>query len=323
MSDHRTFGYTIAVLAGLSFGALPIISALSRDLGASSIEQAFLRIFISSLAGIVVVIFFYSRNSSEFSLSIDFSAQKTYFLQGLLLVINIFLYLSSIALRTPVGEAALLVQVHPFVTLIFGYFLLGEKITRTKIGSLFLAITGLLIITSPWEWDSFLTSLPGDFLAVLNGFFYSVYLLVGRWGTKYRKNVSSGLSISWVLIWAMIAYLPVYAFLTFLPLPGELIAFSFETVLSPDILLLGIFLALFGSIIPYGLIMVSSSVIESSTQSLLLLDEPIGVIILGWLILGEPITIPYIIGGIALISSIIIIFTSNSRNDDISTTVNE
>ncbi|MFW9993552.1 MAG: DMT family transporter [Candidatus Odinarchaeota archaeon] len=314
MSEYRTFGYSIAVLAGLSFGVLPIISALSRDQGASSIEQAFLRIIFSSLAGIAVILLFFLGKQGEFNLSFNLNTQKTYFLQGMLLVLNIFLYLSSIALKTPVGEAALLVQVHPFVTLVFGYLLLGEKITRTKIGALVMAFTGLLIITSPWEWDSFLTSLPGDIFAVINGCFYSVYLLVGRWGSKYRNGISSGLSISWVLIWAAIMFLPFYLIVISLPLPGELINFSFETVLNPDILLLGVLLALFGSIIPYGLIMVSSPIIESSTQSILLLAEPLGVVILGWLILSEPVTNYYIIGGMALLISIIIIFTSNSKN---------
>lgn len=89
-----------------------------------------------------------------------------------------------------------------------------------------------------------------------------------------------------------------------------MVAFSLGTYFSFDVLLLGLLFALLGSFLPYGLVMVSSNYIESSKASILLLSEPIGVIILGALILGEEITIWYIGGGITLLLAIIIAILS-------------
>ncbi|MFX1533339.1 MAG: EamA family transporter [Promethearchaeota archaeon] len=111
----------------------------------------------------------------------------------------IIFYISSIALETPVGEAALLVQIHPFITLFLAWLLLEETIDRSKILALLLGIAGLMILTRPWEWASFLSSLIGDLLALFTGVVIGLYLLTGRWSVKHRTDVSPGLSIAWVL----------------------------------------------------------------------------------------------------------------------------
>ena len=53
----------------------------------------------------------------------------------------------------------------------------------------------------------------------------------------------------------------------------------------------GFLLAFFGSLIPYGLIMIATRFIESSKASLLLLTEPISAIALAAIILNETITV--------------------------------
>ncbi len=317
MDKTKLAGYIVAILAGFSFGSIPIISAFLRDAGVSSVEQTFLRLLFGGSVGIVLIIIFYYTKSDEFYLSATGLLQKTYIFQGFFFSIGIVVFLSSIALETPVGEAALLVQIHPFVTLILASLFLGEKITSSKIGALILALTGLLLLTQPWTWESFMSSLPGDLLAAANGFFYSIYILAGTWSNKHRKNVSPTLSIAWVLFWGVFIGLPILMILTFFPLPTQLTAFSLANILTFEILILGILLALFGSIIPYGLVMLSNTFnVESSRQSILMLGEPIGAIVLGAWLLSEEITIWYLFGGTALLLAIIIIILSSKNNKD-------
>ncbi|MCG3220817.1 MAG: DMT family transporter, partial [Candidatus Heimdallarchaeota archaeon] len=59
----------------------------------------------------------------------------------------------------------------------------------------------------------------------------------------------------------------------------------------------------FGSLIPYGLIMIATRYIESSKASLLLLTEPIGAVALAAIILNETITIWYVVGGLAILTA--------------------
>ncbi|MFW9853722.1 MAG: DMT family transporter [Candidatus Thorarchaeota archaeon] len=309
VSQSRLPGYFVAVLAGFTFGSIPVFSALLRDIGASSVEQTFIRLFIGAIWGGSFLLISLIRNRGIVFTSLQY--QIPYIIQGFLFTLSIVAYLSAIALKTPIGEAALLVQVHPFVTLLLGTLLLKERMTRSKLLALGLAFTGIVVLTRPWEWDSFLSSFGGDLLAVFNGSVYALYLLVGAYTSESRRNIPPALSISWVLIWGFIASLPLLLLQFLLPLPPELSTFSINTLLSIDFLVLGIGLAFFGSILPYGLIMLSNSFnVEASRQSILLLGEPISAILLGLVFLSEPITPWYLFGGFALISSIVLVILS-------------
>lgn len=301
----------VLIIAGLSFGNTPILSAILRDNNVSALEQVFIRAVIGSLFGIIVIIFtFQFLNRDEIHHALTKNNQFFYAIQGLILTIMIMVYFISIALDTPVGEAALLVQIHPLLTLVLGALILKEKFTKEKIISLFIAFTGLFILIRPWEFNSFLTHIVGDVFAMLNGVFYSFYLIVGRLSKDHRLKVSPLTSIGFVLIWVLIIFLPILFIMTLLPLNPIISSFSLSVYNSVFVLEMGILLGLLGSVVPYGLIMIGSRYVESSRTAILVLGEPLGAIVLGLLILGQPITIYYIFGGGLLLFAIIYLTTA-------------
>lgn len=304
-------GYSSAIAAGLTFGLVPIVSVFLRDNNVSSVEQVFIRLIIAFFLGVLLLMIIFTRNKPIVAITFSKKFQWVYFIQGILLTLMIIVYITAISLGTPVGEAALLVQVHPIITLIIGRLLLDEQITGKKIFALIIAFLGIIFITRPWEWTQFLSSFVGDLLAISNGIFYAFYLLVGRYASIDREKTKPIISISWVWIYSFIASLPLLLFMIILPLPAIVSAFSLDIYTSTQIILLSISLAFVGSVLPYGLIMVSAKTVESSKTSILLLGEPLSAIIFGALILGEPITIFYLIGGGALLVAIIIILESS------------
>ena len=163
-----------------------------------------------------------------------------------------------------------------------------------------------------------MSSIVGDFLAALLGVFYAIYLLINRWASEYTRNMPFMLLISWVLVWAFIIGIPLLALLSIFPLPSEIIGFLFSNIITPKILGYGFLLAFFGSLIPYSLIMIATRFIESSKASLLLLTEPIGAVALAGIVLGEPITIWIVVGGLTILSAagIIIISSIKKTNND-------
>jgi len=314
MDKKTNFSYLASITAGLFFGSIPVISAILRDLNVSSIEQSLLRIFFGSIFGLGIIVFYtLKKNKEQVKNSIKLTNQKTYLLQSLIFVMMIVVYLSSIAVETPAGEAALLIQIHPFITLILGRIFLKERITKSKILAIIVATAGLITLTEVWKWESFMSSIVGTTLAILNGLFYAFYLLVGRASAEKRKNVPYSLSIAWVISWAIIIALPLLLMFSILPLPEELAKMEIENIMKTKIILIGIGFALAGSVIPYGLLMISAKYQESSKSSLLLLDEPVFAIILGAIILKEPITLSYILGGIGIIAGVIIIILDKSK----------
>ena len=225
----------------------------------------------------------------------------------------ILVYFISISLDTPAGEAALLVQIHPILTIILGVMILHERIDKDRIISLIIALLGILILIRPWEASIFFTHIVGDVFAMLNGVFYSFYLIVGRYAKDKRLHISPLLSIAFVLFWAFILYLPMLVIMSNLPLPAVINEFSLDVYSTSFIIIVGILLGLLGSVLPYGLIMIGSRHVESSRQAILVLGEPLGAIIFGFIILSEPITLFYIIGGGLIIFAVIFLTMSGSH----------
>ncbi|MHA1975432.1 MAG: DMT family transporter [Candidatus Hodarchaeales archaeon] len=306
MVRNRFVGYLVSIFAGLSFGFIPIIIAILRDFDVSVLEQLFLRLFFGGIIGFLGIGGYLAWNKEKFSFAIKKNVQSTYILQGLLFTIAIVMYIGSIVIETPVGEASLLIQIHPLVTLILGALLLNEVIDRRKIFSILLGFTGLILLTRPWEWEHFLTSFLGDFLAILNGILYAIYLVIGVASARIRAQISPALSVFWVLFWGFIWGVVIIIFLSLLPIDSTFLSFNPYNLFKVRVLLFGVLLALFGSILPYGFLMISNKFgIESSIQSILGLGEPIAAIFLGYIFLAEPITIWYLIGGFFLLLAIL------------------
>ena len=316
MKESKSRGLIAAIASGISFGFISIFSALLRNEGASSFEQTFLNLMYGALVGFIILLVYSQLRKDDIIFSLNIELQKTYLLQGFLLFTMLLAYLSSIAIGTPIGEVALLAQIHPIITLLLARIFVREQINAQKILALLIALLGLVILTQPWEKTFFLSSVIGDLLAISIGIQFAIYLLIGKWSMKYRVQTSSIVSIAWVLCWSLLVGLPILFVLALMPLPQEIVAFSLTSLLSLTVLVLGFILMVFGSLISYGLIMVSNRFrIESYKTSILLLGEPIAPIIFGALILGEPITIWYLIGGSALLLAISIIILTSKKQE--------
>ncbi|MBY9000949.1 MAG: DMT family transporter [Candidatus Heimdallarchaeota archaeon] len=319
MEKTKLIGYASAILGGLSFGTIPVFSATLRDLGASSFEQSVMRLFFGAIVGLVIILLFMPFQPKMVKQSMRFTGQRGYMLQGLILAIMIILYLSSIVLGTPAGEAALLIQVHPFVTLILGWILFREKITISKVVALVFALGGLILLVHPWDLDSFLSSAVGDALALLLGILYAGYIMTSRWNNKNIRGVTPIVSVSWILIWTLLIGLPFLFIMRLFNLPSIIIGFSFENIFIPKILLNGILLAVIGGLVPYGFIMMASRYLEASRASILLLSEPVGAMVLAYLFLHEAITLWYLLGGFAIICAVVITILAKSKEEIIIT----
>ncbi len=316
MTKEIRIAYLLTILAGLSFGSIPIFAALLRNNNASSIEQTFIRLFFGAAVAFIFVLIYALNRPVEVRKSFSHSLHLMYGIQGIVFVLMIITYISSVALHTPAGEAALLVQVQPFITIVLSRIILKENITKEKIIALILAIIGIVILTRPWDWDNFLQSFWGSLLAIANGCLYSCYILLGRSQKEQRKDIDSLVSISWVLIYGFITSFPLLLLLNILPLPVEINKFSFDIIFTPIILFYGILLTVCGSLLPYTFLMISSKKVDASKAAILRLNEPVGAIFLGVLVLHEPITLWYVLGGLTILSAVIYIVISTKHNSD-------
>ncbi|WP_455140634.1 DMT family transporter [Candidatus Hodarchaeum mangrovi] len=297
METKLVHSYSALILAGVAFGTVPIFSAILRDLQVSSIEQSFMRLLIGFIAGGFLICKYIWDSPENVGLSGRFLHQKSYIIQGFLLSSALNCYLASIALNTPIGTAAFLIQIHPLVTFFLGYFLLNEKINKNKVLALFFALLGVIILTKPWEYSLFINSFPGVVLAGISGLSYGLYLIMGKLVQDQRSMIPQSISFGWILIWGFIMWFPFLIFSkTFLTAP-QINFFNIWTYFNPLHLTFGICLGVIGNVIPFGLIIVAIKHVSSFKASVFLLIEPLAAIILATMVLQEPISVWYLLGG--------------------------
>lgn len=154
----------------------------------------FFRVFLGLLC-LLVVIPVLDKNIIKINMS-DF---KFYALSGFVLAISISFTTTSLVFA-PVHNAVLIHYIYPFFLLVFSYFMLKEKITKTKIISLLIAFAGIMII-NPFSADQYLL---GNCLAFGGAFSFAILIALMR---KMDMSHSIG-SAMWLLFFASFFLLP-------------------------------------------------------------------------------------------------------------------
>jgi drug/metabolite transporter (DMT)-like permease len=121
-----------------------------------------------------------------------------YALIGLIFAISMSLIIIAYS-KAPIQNITLLSSMAPFFVLIFAYFILKEKITKTKILTLIIAIIGLIII-SPIKAEGSIWNIIAIIVAAIDG----VLIVLMR---KEDQNHPIG-DVFWFFLFATIFLLP-------------------------------------------------------------------------------------------------------------------
>jgi len=148
------------------------------------------------------------------------------------IAINQLLYFHGLSLTSPI-DASIIYTSTPVLVLIFSYFLLKEKITRTKIIGILIGGTGALLLILYGNKNEGTSTLLGNGLIFSNAIFYAFYLVyVKPLMSKYQPITV----ISWVFLIGFIFMIPVglYDFVT-----TDFGAFTLNTILIISFVVLG------------------------------------------------------------------------------------
>ncbi|WP_201983965.1 EamA family transporter [Hymenobacter rubidus] len=181
---------------------------------------------------------------------------------GLALGLMNFLFYCALA-RIPLGLAVTLEFVGPL-----GLALAGSRRWTDAVWAV-LAGAGIALI-APWHGHGL--DLPGLAFALAAGGCWAIYIVLGRRTAAVLPGQQA------VAIGMLFAALPV---LPFGIASGSLLG------LTPHLLLLGVLLALFSSVLPFSLEMQALRTLPTRTFSILMSLEPVAAAISGWLLLGE------------------------------------
>ena len=191
---------------------------------------------------------------------------------------------------------SLLLYTYPALVMIGSVIFLKEKVTTLKIVSLCLALIGAFVIIGA-EFDA---SPLGIILAISSAVFYSIYILINSTVVKAGTGIQSS---AFTMLGVVLVYGVMNLFAGFEP-PTEKIGFV-------AILLL----AMISTVLAFWSFLTGMEKAGASTTALVSTLEPVVIIVSSVILLSEKLTMNIILGGVLVLTALIITTLSTKESD--------
>lgn len=222
-------------------------------------------------------------------------------LAGVFLALHFILWFESLN-YTSVASSVVLVTLRPIFAFLGTYLLFQERFTFGAIISMLIALFGSFIIS----WGDFQISgmaLFGDMLALLGAIAVTVYFLAGQ---SARRNLSL---ITYTFV--------VYGVSSITLILYNLVLGNAFFGYPADHWWIFLTLAIFPTFFGHTLFNWALRWLSTSTISMAIVFEPIGASILAYLILGEVVTWPQLLGGTIVIFGLFLFVLSTTKKRNI------
>lgn len=219
-----------------------------------------------------------------------------------LFAVQYFLFL---ALQiVPVGVSSFVQSSSTLMVCIYSFVVLRERPTKEKIAGIIVGLLGLTMVV--WKKGMFTASAMfglGILAAVLSGVGKTVYLLSGKYAGQQNRRP------------ALMAYGMLFCTITGLPFAGKPSVFlGYFSDIRLVLVLLVYFLVF--SVAPYLLTFHAVELIPASSAGALNVIEPLAAAISAFFVLDEPITRNQLVGGLLIISCILLIQRDTRHHTD-------
>lgn len=290
--NRKSLGVYAILFASLMWAIEPIFAKLAYQQNPDFLQTSAVRAIIVTLFALIFIII--TKKKSELIIKKkDISSLFYIAIIGTIIADLLYFYALS---KIPVINAVLIGHMQPIFIIILGYIILkSDKISKNDIlGIIFLIISGFLVTTK--TLDNILLLEIGtyeDLLVLISTIAWASTAIIMR---KYLKNLNAGIITFYRFLFASLFFIIYF-------------------IISSNMIKINIFQIFIGIIVAIGTILyyVGLKRIKAAQVSGLELSAPFFAAVLGFLILGEKLTILQIIGIILLLAGIYYI----SRREDI------
>jgi len=208
---------------------------------------------------------------------------------GLFMATTASLYIYAIQYTTA-GNAALLVNTAPIYIAFLAPWLLHESRPRLGWISLALVTAGTVLVTGIGRIQIDGASLSGVIAGILSGFTYSFALMFSR---KLSGKVSGFTQTFWSAGMTMLVLLP-----QGLKVPVDVVMTNLPLLFPLGIITLGL------SSMTY---FIALQKLKAQVVSVVSLLEPVGGVIIGWVLFHEALTLPALLGSVLILTGIYLV----------------
>ena len=295
----KYLNHFLVLTAALSYSSLSIIYVLLNQQKIDAFNLVFYRFFFPIAITLIIAFFFFRK-------TLKLKRKEFYYLlvNAALLTLGIISYALSVYMGTPIAKAIILTYSYPLTIVLVSYILLREFPRPKQLLAITLSFISVLILFEFWKIKSLWEIRTGDLLAILNSLVYGSDIV---WVTKMRRdtNINPITAVIYNFIIGTFLLFFVAFLLTFFGL--RVFIPAVKTNFSILVWILLVVLGLTGTVIPQLSVYFASKKLKPHVTSVLLLTEPVWVIIFGWLIFGQSLSIWGIIGAIGIIFSVLLV----------------
>lgn len=214
----------------------------------------------------------------------------------------------SLYLGMPAGLASVIMQSHVFLTFIFAYIILKDKIDGKEILGLIIATIGIILISLNVGLGEIVTVPPVSlFLQLLAAGFWAISSIVVKMAAKAAKKEKKKLDVFGLVVWSsLVPIIPFFIFGMLLDSPEVV----YRAIIGLDLnyILIIIYLSyaatLFGFSI-WGRLLRSY---DAGKVALLSLLVPVSGLLIGWFVMGEVLSPVQIMGVITVILGLLVAY---------------
>jgi drug/metabolite transporter (DMT)-like permease len=288
MGGNSTRGYICVLMAALMWASSGTTGKALFQTGITPMELVQIRV---TLSAIFIGIFFGIFRRTLMRIRIK---DLLYFLLlgGAAMAMVQLSYFQAIS-KIQVSAAILLQYLAPILVAMYSILFWKEGVTVLKMTALFLAMAGCFLVVGGYNLHILEMNRAGILWGLTSAVSFSSYTLLGEAGLRRYQP------------WTVIFYALVFAACTLnivtTPQNYLLADYSFNQVWYL------LYIVIMGTIIPFWLYFVGVNYIRSTRTVITATFEPISAAFMAYFLLGETLELLQIIGGISVISAIILL----------------
>ncbi len=277
-------GICYIVISAIGFGVMPILAKLAYRGGANAVTTLWLRFTFAAL------ILLYYIKDRKLSLKLNKIQIKYMLVVGLLSSLTSVLLFSSYNYIST-GMATTIIYCYPVIVMVLSVIIYKEKLKPIKIICLLFTLIGMFIMM---DINSSIYSNKGLFMVIGAALCYAVYIIAAS--NKNLVNIDSYVTTFYISVIS-----GVIGLITGVASNELVFHISFYGLISIVVL------AFISTIVALKAFIQGVKMIGASNAAIFSTLEPIVSLILGILILGEPVNTRIIIGSILIIGAMILL----------------
>jgi drug/metabolite transporter (DMT)-like permease len=294
MSKNEIRGYLYILIGATLWGVSSVVAKSLFIIGLSPALLVQIRLTLATLTLLVLLLIFDRKR-----ITVSLRDLPYFIILGFVGVAGVqFTYYYTIS-KIHVGPAVLIQYLSPIWIALYAFLFQKEPLTKGKMTALLLAVVGCYFTVGGYRMDLLRLNRIGILSGLISSLFFSFYALYGEKGLKKYDP--------WTLILYGFGFGAVFYWILISPMKVISEGYSFKIWMA------FLYIAIFSTLIPFGLYFKGIEQIRATRASITATWEPVVAGMAAYFGLGEALFPLQVLGGIGVIVAIILLQMSREK----------